>query len=194
MARGVNKVILIGNLGGDPETRYMPSGGAVTNITLATSETWKDKQTGQQQERTEWHRVVFFNRLAEIAGEYLRKGSKVYLEGSLRTRKWQDKTSGQDRYTTEIVASEMQMLDGRGEQGGGGFQQGGGQGFQQQGGGYGQQGQQGGGYQDEFSQGRSAPSPMAPANQPAGQPQNKPAGNQPPAGGFDNSFDDDIPF
>ncbi|MBB5212456.1 single-stranded DNA-binding protein [Microbulbifer hydrolyticus] len=194
MARGVNKVILIGNLGGDPETRYLPSGGAVTNITVATSETWKDKQTGQQQERTEWHRVVFFNRLAEIAGEYLRKGSKVYLEGSLRTRKWQDKTSGQDRYTTEIVASEMQMLDGRGEQGGG-YQQGGGQGFQQQGGGYAQQGPQGGGYQDEYSQGRSAPSPMAPSNQPQpGQPQNKPAGNQPPAGGFDNSFDDDIPF
>lgn len=113
MARGINKVILIGNLGQDPETRYMPSGGAVTNITLATSESWKDKQTGQQQERTEWHRVVFFNRLAEIAGEYLRKGGKVYIEGSLRTRKWQDK-SGVDRYTTEIVANEMQMLDSRG--------------------------------------------------------------------------------
>lgn len=119
MARGINKVILIGNLGKDPETRYMPSGGAVTNITLATSESWKDKQTGQQQERTEWHRVVFFNRLAEIAGEYLKKGSKVYIEGSLRTRKWQDQ-GGQDRYTTEIVASEMQMLDSRG--GAGGFQ------------------------------------------------------------------------
>ncbi|HBD10951.1 MAG TPA: single-stranded DNA-binding protein [Porticoccaceae bacterium] len=113
MARGINKVILIGNLGQDPETRYMPSGGAVTNVTLATSESWKDKQTGQQQERTEWHRVVFFNRLAEIAGEYLRKGGKVYIEGSLRTRKWQDK-SGVDRYTTEIVANEMQMLDSRG--------------------------------------------------------------------------------
>jgi len=111
MARGVNKVILIGNLGNDPETKYMPSGNAVTNITVATSETWKDKNTGQDQERTEWHRVVFFNRLAEIAGEYLRKGSKVYIEGSLRTRKWQDQ-SGQDRYTTEIVAAEMQMLDG----------------------------------------------------------------------------------
>lgn len=118
MARGVNKVILIGNCGADPETRYMPSGGAVTNITLATSETWKDKQTGQPQERTEWHRVVFFNRLAEIAGEYLRKGSKVYVEGSLRTRKWQGQ-DGQDRYTTEIVASEMQMLDSRGGEGGG---------------------------------------------------------------------------
>jgi single-strand DNA-binding protein len=113
MARGINKVILIGNLGKDPETRYMPSGGAVTNVTLATSESWKDKNSGEQQERTEWHRVVFFNRLGEIAGEYLRKGSKVYVEGSLRTRKWQGQ-DGQDRYTTEIVASEMQMLDSRG--------------------------------------------------------------------------------
>lgn len=117
MARGVNKVILIGNLGNDPETKFLPSGGAVTNISLATSESWKDKQTGQMQERTEWHRVVFFNKLAEIAGEYLKKGSKVYVEGSLRTRKWQGQ-DGQDRYTTEIVASEMQMLDGRGEGGG----------------------------------------------------------------------------
>lgn len=112
MARGINKVILIGNLGKDPDTRYMPSGGAVTNITLATSESWKDKQSGQQQERTEWHNIVFFNKLAEIAGEYLKKGSKVYIEGSLRTRKWQDK-SGNDRYTTEIVASDMQMLDSK---------------------------------------------------------------------------------
>ena len=111
MARGINKVILVGNLGNDPETRYMPSGGAVTNITIATSESWKDKQTGQQQERTEWHKVVFFNRLAEIAGEYLTKGSKVYIEGQLRTRKW-DK-GGVDMYTTEIVASEMQMLDSK---------------------------------------------------------------------------------
>lgn len=117
MARGINKVILIGNLGADPETRFMPSGGAVTNIRLATSESWKDRQTGQMQERTEWHRVVFFNKLAEIAGEYLRKGSKVYIEGSLRTRKWQGQ-DGQDRYTTEIVANEMQMLDSRGEGGG----------------------------------------------------------------------------
>ncbi len=113
MARGINKVILVGNLGKDPEAKFMPSGNAVTNITVATSESWKDKQTGQQQERTEWHRVVFFNRLAEIASEYLRKGSKVYIEGSLRTRKWQGQ-DGQDRYTTEIVASEMQMLDSRG--------------------------------------------------------------------------------
>ncbi|MCC6302548.1 MAG: single-stranded DNA-binding protein [Gammaproteobacteria bacterium] len=119
MARGVNKVILIGNLGKDPEVRYMPSGGAVANVTLATSESWKDKQSGEKQERTEWHTVVFYNRLAEIAGEYLKKGSKVYVEGSLRTRKWQDKNSGADRYTTEIIASEMQMLDGRGGGGGG---------------------------------------------------------------------------
>lgn len=170
MARGINKVILVGNLGQDPETRYMPSGGAVTNITVATSETWKDKNTGQQQERTEWHRVVFFNRLAEIAGEYLKKGSKVYVEGSLRTRKWQGQ-DGQDRYTTEIVASEMQMLDSRG---GGGM----------------------GGGQSDYNQ---APAPQrqpqaAPQqNQP---PQNQPQGNpsqQAPAGGFDD-FDDDIPF
>ncbi len=113
MAQGVNKVILIGNLGKDPETRYTASGSAVTNITLATSEAWRDKQTGEQQERTEWHRVVFFGKLGEIAGEYLRKGSKVYVEGSLRTRKWQGQ-DGQDRYTTEIVANEMQMLDSRG--------------------------------------------------------------------------------
>lgn len=113
MARGVNKVILVGNCGKDPETRYMPSGGAVTNISLATSESWKDKQSGETKERTEWHNIVFFNRLGEIAGEYLKKGSQIYVEGSLRTRKWQDK-NGQDRYTTEIVANEMQMLGGRG--------------------------------------------------------------------------------
>ena len=113
MARGINKVILIGNCGQDPETRYTPSGTAVTNITVATSDQWKDKQTGQMQDRTEWHRVVFWNRLAEIAGEYLRKGSKVYIEGRLQTRKWQGQ-DGQDRYTTEIVANEMQMLDSRG--------------------------------------------------------------------------------
>ena len=118
-SRGVNKVILVGNLGNDPETRAFPSGDMVTNITLATSETWKDKQTGQPQERTEWHRVVFHRRLAEIAGEYLHKGSKVYIEGSLKTRKWQGK-DGQDRYTTEIVAREMQMLDSRGAGQGGG--------------------------------------------------------------------------
>ena len=113
MARGINKVILVGNCGQDPETKFMPSGSSITRVSVATSEAWKDKQSGQQQERTEWHRVVFFGRLAEIAGEYLHKGSKVYVEGSLRTNKWQDK-SGNDRYTTEIIGSEMQMLDSRG--------------------------------------------------------------------------------
>lgn len=113
MARGINKVILIGNLGQDPEVRYMPNGNAVANVTVATSESWKDKNTGENQERTEWHRVVFFRRLAEIVGEYCKKGSKVYIEGKLQTRKWQDQ-SGNDRYTTEIVANEMQMLDSRG--------------------------------------------------------------------------------
>ena len=168
MARGINKVILIGNLGNDPETRYMPSGGAVTNISIATSESWKDKQTGQQQERTEWHRVVFFNRLAEIAGEYLRKGSKVYVEGSLRTRKWQGQ-DGQDRYTTEIVAGEMQMLDSRG----------GGQGAP-----YGDQG----GFNQSAPAPASAPQGQAPASAAAA------GGVAAPAGGFDENFDDDIPF
>lgn len=119
--RGVNKVIIIGNLGKDPEVRYLPSGGAVANITVATSESWKDKNTGQMQEQTEWHRVVFYGRLAEIAGEYLRKGSKVYLEGSLHTRKWQDKQTNQDRYSTEIKGNTMQMLDTKGS-GGDGYQ------------------------------------------------------------------------
>ena len=160
MARGINKVILIGNLGKDPEVRYMPSGGAVANVTVATSESWKDKQSGEQQERTEWHNVVFFNRLGEIAGEYLRKGSKVYVEGSLRTRKWQDK-SGNDRWTTEIVGNEMQMLDSKG----GGSAQ-----FEPR-----QQSQPSGGGQ----QNQPAPSSAAPAS-----------GNQ----GFDEDFDDDIPF
>lgn len=170
MARGVNKVILVGNLGQDPETRYMPSGGAVTNATIATSETWKDKQSGQPQERTEWHRVVFFNRLAEIAGEYLKKGSKVYVEGSLRTRKWQDK-DGQDRYTTEIVAAEMQMLDSRGGGGGGNFGDDNG---------YAQSAPQSQPRQQAAPQ-RSAPAP-APSQAPSQ-----------PAPGFDD-FDDDIPF
>lgn len=195
MARGVNKVILVGNLGGDPEVRYMPSGGAVTNVTIATSESWKDKQTGQQQERTEWHRVVFFNRLAEIAGEYLRKGSQIYIEGSLRTRKWQD-NNGQDKYTTEIVASEMQMLGGRGGNMDGGYQQQGG-GYQQQ------QPQQQQAPQQGYQQ--QAPQQQAPQQnyqhqapqqsyQPAPQqaPQSQPAPQQ-PAQGFDD-FDDDIPF
>ncbi len=172
MARGINKVILIGNLGQDPEMRAMPSGGAVTNLTIATSESWKDKQTGQPQERTEWHRVVFFNRLAEIAGEYLKKGSKVYIEGSLRTRKWQDKNTGADRYTTEIVANEMQMLDSRGGGEGMGGGQGGGQGYAQQ--------------------GAPAAQPQRAQQAPAqAQPQPAPAQNEP--AGFDN-FDDDIPF
>jgi single-strand DNA-binding protein len=117
MARGINKVILVGNLGQDPETRAMPSGKSVTNVRIATSDSWRDKQTGEQREQTEWHTVVFFDRLAEIAAEYLRKGSQVYVEGRLRTRKWQDKT-GNDRYTTEIVANEMQMLGSRGGMGG----------------------------------------------------------------------------
>ena len=164
MARGVNKVILVGNCGSDPEVRYMPSGGAVTNISIATSESWKDKQTGQQQERTEWHRVVFFNRLAEIAGEYLKKGSKVYVEGSLRTRKWQDQ-SGQDKYTTEIVAAEMQMLDSRG------------------------MGQGQGDYAAPASNAapQGAQQSNAPAQSGGGTPQPQPAGNM-------NDFDDDIPF
>lgn len=115
MARGsVNKVILIGNLGRDPEVRYTPNGLAVANLTIATSEVWKDKQSGENQERTEWHRIVMYQRLAEIAGEYLRKGAKIFIEGRLQTRKWQDKTTGQDRYTTEVIADSLQMLDGKG--------------------------------------------------------------------------------
>ena len=140
MARGINKVIVVGNLGGDPETRYMPSGSAVTNMTVATNDSWKDKQTGEQKERTEWHKVAMFGRLAEIAAEYLRKGSQVYIEGKLRTRKWQGQ-DGQDRYTTEIIADEMQMLGGRGGAGGGGSFGGGQQGGGSSSGG----GQQGGG-------------------------------------------------
>ncbi len=120
MARGVNKVILVGNLGRDPEVRYLPSGSAVVNVTIATSESWKDKTSGERQERTEWHNVVFFGRLAEIAGEYLKKGSQVYVEGSLRTRKWQDK-EGRDRYTTETVVSDMQMLGTRSSSGSSGY-------------------------------------------------------------------------
>ena len=125
MARGsVNKVILVGNMGRDPEVRYTPSGTAVANVTIATSEVWKDKSSGENQERTEWHRIVLYQRLAEIAGEYLRKGSKIYIEGRLQTRKWQDKNTGQDKYTTEIVADSLQMLDSKGSTGGstGGFE------------------------------------------------------------------------
>jgi len=139
-SRGVNKVILVGNVGGDPETRYMPNGNAVTNITLATSETWKDKNTGEQQERTEWHRVTFYQRLAEIVAEYVRKGSKLYVEGRLQTRSWEQ--DGVKRYATDIIANEMQMLDSRGGNGGGGN--------------YG--GNSGGGYQpSQPSQPQSAP-------------------------------------
>ncbi len=124
MARGINKVIIVGNLGQDPETRYMPNGKAVTNLRVATSESWKDKQTGEQREQTEWHSIVMYDRLAEIAAEYLRKGSQVFIEGKLRTRKWQDK-EGRDRYTTEVQAFEMQMLGGRGGAGAGGSPRGG---------------------------------------------------------------------
>ena len=128
MARGVNKVILVGNLGKDPEMKYTASGAAIANITVATSESWNDKQTGEKVEKTEWHRIVAFQRLAEIMGEYLRKGSQVYIEGKLQTRKWQDQ-NGQDRYSTEVVANDMQMLGARGGEGGGGRPQGGGGGF-----------------------------------------------------------------
>ena len=172
MARGINKVIIVGNCGQDPETRYLPSGGAVTNMSLATSEAWKDKNTGEQQERTEWHKVVFFNRLGEIAGEYLKKGSKVYVEGSLRTRKWQGQ-DGSDRYTTEIVASEMQMLDSRGGQEGGG------------GGG-------GGGYQQNRPQQSQSQQNQGQQNQGQQQQQNQAPKQQAPQGM--DSFDDDIPF
>src|SRR5712672_143641 len=142
MARGVNKVILVGNLGADPETRSMPSGMTVANIRIATSESWKDKQSGEQKERTEWHHVVLFGRLGEIAAEYLKKGSQVYIEGSLRTRKWQDK-QGVERYSTEIVGNDMQMLGGRG--GGGGMAGGAGSGASGSGAGSGQGGSPGAG-------------------------------------------------
>jgi single-strand DNA-binding protein len=163
MARGINKVILVGNLGADPDTRYMPSGKAVTNIRIATSESWKDKTSGDQQERTEWHGVVLFDKLGEIAAEYLRKGSQVYIEGSLRTRKWQDK-EGKDRYTTEIIARDMQMLGSRGGGGGGA-------------GGGGMSGGGGGGGGGESRPSRSA----APEER-----------GPPPAD--EGGFDDDIPF
>ncbi len=208
MARGVNKVILIGNLGQDPEVRFTPSGTAVANLNLATTDTWMDRQSGQRQERTEWHRVVMFNKTAEIAQQYLRKGSKVYVEGRLQTRKWQDQ-NGQDRYSTEIVANDMQMLDSRGgEMGGGqpgGF--GGGQ-PRQQGGNYGQpQGQpQGGGFggpqqggnygQPQGGQpqqgGGQRPAPQPAPNQGGGQQQGGNFG-APDPGSFDD-FDDEIPF
>lgn len=173
MAKGVNKVILIGNLGKDPETRYLPSGGAVTNITVATSESWTDKQSAQKQERTEWHRVVYFNRLAEIAGEYLKKGSKVYVEGSLRTRKWQDPQSGQDRYSTEIVGSDLQMLDSRGAAGS----------------------TAGADDYSNYEQFSSQATDAAPAagTRPAAKASSSNQAAQ-PVSNFDDSFDDDIPF
>jgi single-strand DNA-binding protein len=172
MARGINKVILIGNLGADPETRAMPSGMTVANLSVATSESWKDKQSGESKERTEWHKVALFGRLGEIAGEYLKKGSKVYIEGSLRTRKWQDK-SGNDRYTTEIIANEMQMLDSRGGGmgGGGGAESGGSSG--------GGRGRQQSNAPDDYDQG------------------GPPSGGGGGGGGSDKGggeFDDDIPF
>lgn len=176
-SRGVNKVILVGHLGQDPEVRYMPNGGAVANITLATSESWRDKTTGEQKEKTEWHRVVLFGKLAEVAGEYLRKGSQVYIEGALQTRKWTDQ-AGVEKYTTEIVVNvggTMQMLGGR--QGGGAAPAGG-----QQQGSWGQPQQPQG--SNQFSGGQSAPAPARPA------PSSPPAtSNEPPM-----DFDDDIPF
>ena len=163
----VNKVILIGNLGADPESRFAPSGDAICNIRLATTETWRDKSTGERREATEWHRVAFFGKLAEIAGQYLRKGSQVYIEGSLRTRKWQDK-DGQDRYTTEIRADEMKMLGGRREGGDAPMRS----------------NEGGGGWDAPAPAPRSAPAQAAP------RPQSAPA---PQSGGF-GDFDDDIPF
>ena len=172
-SRGVNKVILVGNLGGDPEVKYMPSGGAVANLTLATSESWKDKVTGEQKEKTEWHRISIFGKLAEVAGEYLRKGSQIYIEGQLQTRKWQDQ-NGQDRYSTEVVVQGfngvMQMLGSRSQS----------DGQPQQQGGYGQP-----------QQPAQQPAQQAPVQQqaPARQQQNAPQYNEPPA-----DFDDSIPF
>jgi single-strand DNA-binding protein len=185
---GVNKVILVGNLGKDPEVRFMPNGGAVANLAIATSETWKDKQTGEQKERTEWHNIVMYQRLAEIAGEYLKKGSKVYLEGSLQTSKWTDKQTGQDRYKTEIKANELQMLDSKGMQGQGGYQQ---QAPQQQGGFAPQQQapQQQGGFAPQQSQQQAPQQQGGFANQ--SQQQQAPKVN-PQEPSID--FDDDIPF
>ncbi len=167
----VNKVIIVGNLGKDPEVRYMPSGGAICNVNVATTRQWKNKESGEKQEETDWHRIVFFDRLAEIAGEYLKKGRSVYVEGRLRTRKWTDK-EGKDQYTTEVVATEMQMLGGREGMGGGA--------------GSGEEG--GGGYSE-----RAAPAPRAsPASRPAASaPASRPAPKS--TTGFDN-MDDDIPF
>ena len=193
--KGVNKVILVGNLGNDPEVRYMPNGNAVANLSLATSESWKDQQ-GQVQERTEWHRLTMYRRLAEIAGEYLKKGSQIYGEGKLQTRKWQDQ-QGQDKYTTEIIVDQMQMLGGRGGDGGGGnggYQrpqnnQGGYNQAPAQGG-YNQAPQQGGGQQGGYnqSQGQGGGYNQAPQGGNPSQPKT------PPMAEPDFDFDDDIPF
>jgi len=182
-SRGVNKAIIIGNLGADPDVRYMPSGGQVTNIRVATSEQWKDKQTGEPRENTEWHRIVFFGRLAEIAGEYLKKGSQVYIEGRLQTRKWQGQ-DGQDRFTTEIVANEMQMLGGRpgGGQGGG------------YGGGQASQGGYGGGYGGGAAGGAGAGG-YGGGQSDYGAPPPPPRQEERPAKSIDDGFgEDDIPF
>lgn len=186
MARGINKVILVGNLGADPETRAMPSGTTVANLRIATSESWRDKQSGEQQERTEWHRVVLFGRLGEVAAEYLKKGSQVYIEGSLRTRKWQDK-QGQERFSTEIVGNEMQMLGGRGGGGGGGGGTGGGGGDFERGSGGGSGGSGGGrsgrtGGGGGGGGGGSDPYPDEYAQSGGG------------SGSKADDFDDDIPF
>lgn len=183
MARGLNKVMLIGNLGADPETRYTTGNSAITNVRLATAESWRDKETGDLQERTEWHRVVFFGRLAEIAAEYLRKGSQIYIEGRLQTRKWQDQ-NGQDRYSTEIVASEMQMLGARGGAGGGGM--GGDEGeFAGGGGGGNARGGRGGAGGSPRSSGGGTGGGRAPQQEDGGY-----GGSR----GGDPGFDDDIPF
>jgi single-strand DNA-binding protein len=182
MARGINKVILVGNLGADPETRAMPSGTTVANLRIATSESWRDKQSGEQQERTEWHRVVLFGRLGEIAAEYLKKGSQVYIEGSLRTRKWQDK-QGTERYSTEIVGNDMQMLGGRG--GGGGMAGGAGSGASGSGAGSGQSGSPGAGTGTGTGGGGGGRGEAYPEYSQSGE------GS---AGGGRDDFDDDIPF
>ena len=170
MARGINKVILVGNLGADPETRAMPSGTTVANLRIATSESWRDKQSGEQQERTEWHRVVLFGRLGEVAAEYLKKGSQVYIEGSLRTRKWQDK-SGTERYSTEIVGNDMQMLGGRGGAGG-----------------------PGGGLERSSGSGSSGSGTARGGSGGGGDPLSEYSHSDGPSAGGRDDFDDDIPF
>ena len=193
----VNKVIIVGNLGRDPEIRTFPSGDQVANVTIATTDRWRDKNSGENKEATEWHRVVFNGRLAEIVGQYLRKGSQVYVEGSLRTRKWTDQATGQERYATEIRADSMQMLGSRQGQGGGGGQ-GGGDDYGYGDSGYGDQGGGGGAPAGNYQ--RRAPAPaMAPAAAPRQAPPPRPAQAPMPApapraaSGFDD-MDDDIPF